>query len=260
MKISPLVLALAIGVTDAFVSPSSAAMRSSSQLQSTRQPSPFNGGTAGSSNLPGQYGTINVDSPYGGQTQQYQPTGKKPTNEYGRDIGGPVNGGTNGSSNLPGQYDMVSIDDPYGGPRKTLQTRSTTTSKPAVSDYSGGANEGMLRRTGPINGGTNGSSLLPERYETVSIDHPWGAKNPQAPMKYYSPQPPPSSSSSTTETTTESSPTTAATSSKRSASLAARSAAPFASGITGGAEGSSRMVDRGVVGIDTPWGTNQRGA
>ena len=239
MKVSALVLALAFGATEAFVAPKSV-KSSSLQLQSSPQPSPSNGGTAGSSNLPGQYGTVNVDNPYGGQARYNGPTGNRPSSEHARHAGGPVNGGTNGSSNLPGQYDMVSIDNPYGGPRQTLQSRK------AVADFSGGAGEGI--QGGPINGGTNGSSLLPERYETVSIDNPWGGKNPQAPMKYYSPQ-------STSQTTSD-----------RSASLAARSDGPagrarnFPAGITGGAEGSSRMVDRGVVGIDTPWGTNQRGA
>lgn len=241
MKVSALVLALAIGATEAFVAPNNSVKQSSSsQLQSSPQPSPSNGGTAGSSNLPGQYGTVNVDNPYGGQSRYNggPSGGNRPSNENARHSGGPVNGGTNGSSNLPGQYDMVSIDNPYGGPRQTLP------SKKAVADFTGGAGEGI--QGGPINGGTNGSSLLPERYETVSIDNPWGGKNPQAPMQYYSPQ-------STSQTT-------------RSSSLAARSDAPeegrpsFPAGVTGGAEGSSRMVDRGVVGIDTPWGTNQRGA
>lgn len=249
MKVSALVLALALGATDAFIiTPRSSPTKASrsSPLQSSPQPSPFNGGTAGSSNLPGQYGTINVDSPYGGQTaSRYQPTGNKPTNEYPREhnnIGGPLNGGTHGSSNLPGQYDTVSIDDPYGGPRK-----NPLPSKPAVTDFSGGTNAGI--RGGPINGGTNGSSLLPERYETVSIDHPWGGKNPQAPMEYYSPK-----------STSSTAPPAPASGNQRSVSLAARSGSNFSSGVTGGAEGSSRMVDRGVVGIDTPWGTNQRGA
>lgn len=232
MKVSALVFALAISAADAFVAPKPASAITTS-LQSSPQASPFNGGTDGSSNLPGQYGTVDIDNPYGGQ-QKYVPSGKKAINYTGGSSVGPANGGINGSSKLPGQYDTVNIDNPYGGQEKYKVERNRS-----VSEFSGGV-KGV--RGGPINGGTNGSSLMPERYETVSIDNPWGGKNPQAPMEYYSPQ-------STTQTI------------KRGILPATSAAAPTTraiSGVTGGAEGSSRIVDRGVVGIDAPWGSNQR--
>ena len=126
----------------------------------------------------------------------------------------PFNGGVEGSSLTPGKYERVDIDNPWG---------ARTASRNYRPEYYRPSNELRGANTGPVNGGVNGSSLLPGRYETVCIDNPWGAKNPNGPR--YAPRP-----------------------------IERNYRTPRLMGMTGGADGSSRIVDRGTVSIEDPWG------
>lgn len=239
MKVTALVLALALGATNAFVTPQQQPRASTTSLSS----SPQNGGTQGSSNLPGQYGRVNVSDASGGhQVYRQQQTGgagagQRSTTPYANEGGGPSNGGVNGSSKLPGAYERIDIDNPYGGPSRNTAPSGGSRQ---LTEYNGDVN---LIRGGPINGGAGGSSLLPGRYETVSKDDPWGAKNPQVRnVEYYTPN-----------STTQKSPKEGLVPTPPPNMGQAKNVP----GMTGGAGGSSRIVDRGTVGIDAPWG-NQR--
>jgi len=84
---------------------------------------------------------------------------------------GPINGGPDGSLLVPSKYGQVNKDAPWG-------QRYPTYSKPDVLHaYEEGD---FFGNNGPRNGGTNGSSLLPNAYEQVDKDHPFGGKNPNA--------------------------------------------------------------------------------
>jgi len=211
-----------------------------SQLKGVADRGPVNGGTNGSSSLPGQYGQVSVHNPYGGTQEYLRTSGNRAMNDASgsaeKYISGPVNGGLNGSSKVPSQYGKVNVMDPYGSSRLSA---APTGGNRAVSDFSGQI-KGV--KNGPGNGGLNGSSLLPSTYETVSRDIPWGGKNKKT-TDYYNPQ---TATQIAKQGLLPASPT--ASQGKSSG---------FASGATGGAEGSSRIVDRGIVGREAPWG-NQR--
>lgn len=201
--------------------------------------SPVNGGINGSSNVPGQYNRVNAVAPYGGSYEYQQARSISTMLPGAGDVAeyqnGPVNGGLNGSSKVPAQYDTVNRSNPYGGRPTEFPAAGI-----ASSDFSGGVAKGI--RGGPVNGGLNGSSLLPSTYETVNREHPWGDKNTQTTATYYNPQ---SSSMVVASSGVQKS---------RGALLPATPTISSLPGSTGGADGSSMIIDRGLVSIDNPYG------
>ena len=215
-----------------------------SQVAGIAKRSPVNGGINGSTNLPGPYNRVNAVAPYGGsyEYQQSRSTntmmmpGAGSVEAYQT---GPINGGVNGSSKVPQQYDTVNRSNPYGGRPNEFPAAGN-----ASNIFSGEFPKGI--RGGPINGGLNGSSLLPTTYETVNREHPWGDKNTQATADYYNPQ-----SSSMVLASSGGGQTS------RGALLPATAPITNANrlrGSTGGVDGSSMIIDRGLVSIDNPYG------
>jgi len=132
----------------------------------------MNGGTGGSTNLPGQYGQVDHTRPYGNCRPDWDPSGQRPTNGFTRPPRGtgPLNGGTGGSSNLPGPYNQVDHTSPYGNCRPSSNGNQNT--RPTT---------GFVRPasvSGPLNGGIGGSSNLPGQYGQVDHTSPYGNCRP----------------------------------------------------------------------------------
>lgn len=76
---------------------------------------PVTGGVAGSTLLPGKYGKVDIDNPWGtGSTRPFNRPERdfvEPDNSMF--FGGPVTGGVHGSSLTPRDYERVEVDNPW---------------------------------------------------------------------------------------------------------------------------------------------------
>ena len=76
---------------------------------------PVTGGVAGSSLLPGKYGKVDIDNPWGtGSTRPFN----RPERDFEEPdnsmyFGGPVTGGVHGSTLTPRDYERVDVDNPW---------------------------------------------------------------------------------------------------------------------------------------------------
>ena len=192
MKLPAFVLAFAAlaGTGDAFVNQETS-KRVTAMFQSVGTTiGPVTGGVGGSTLLPGKYGKVDIDNPWGtGSTRPFnRPEGRLPEPDNSIFFGGPVTGGVAGSSLTPREYERVEVDNPWGGknpahpnflyypkagPGFGGQARLPQTRRPMIIAQ-GSSHGAVLPALKGSTGGVDGSTMLPTGYGKVNIDNPWG--------------------------------------------------------------------------------------